>query len=177
MKLGCLILLICAIISSCDGDKFSSWPMEITSGTRLNINCETSKEFSSHLIEGVPIVVLCRTKQDLLNLQKLNDEVFDRDIKDRWTENVPAQDSNVFIVIPVTERFRCQLEFVPDSGFNQQDSLWFGGFHCPCSSAVFDMAGRQIKPGAYSPSKFPTFIGNLSVPKYRKISKYEVEFE
>ena len=172
------IIVFSLIVVGCTQNASNIAPLTISPGTRLNIDCRANVRVSPHDVQGVPIFVLCRSNDDLDNLKKLNDEVFDAALLEPLTENYRAVRSHIFVVIAVSPRSRCKVDFVPrtNNRHSWPASHWLGGFYSPCDSEVFDMAGRQLKPGRYSPTKFPKFMGNLVVPKYRFVSETEVEF-
>ncbi len=145
---------------------------------RLNFDCTGDHRVTSHPIRKTPILVICRDKTDMENLKRLDEHVFDKGLDEFHGAMYRAVRDDVFVVIPVSPYMRCLVDYVPRTGNARgwSPDRWFGGFWSLCSSVTFDLAGRQLKPGRFSPPMFPKFVGNLPVPKYRLLSNTEIEF-
>lgn len=163
-------------VTACSTDTLSPWPPEITSGSRLSVDCDSDGKVSQHHVSGVPVLVVCRGEDDLERLEQLDDYVFQPGPIKGDNRQFRSVRQDVFIAVGISPHSRCTLEFVPEDG-KWTEIGWPGGFHSLCRGEVFDMAGRQIKPGPFSPTNFQNFIGNLFVPEYRFVSDTEVEFK
>ena len=169
-------LFSCVFLVGCKDKVVDASDIAVKAGSRLKINCMNDSKSTLHDVEGIPILVLCRSSKDLNNLQMLDDEIFDSMLSKDL--NYRAVRNEIFVVIPISPLSNCKVDFIPQNSndFGWLSNDWLGGFHSVCDSEVYDMAGRQLKPGRYSPTKFPKFIGNLTVPDYKYISETEIEF-
>lgn len=168
-------VLTCVSIFGCMQDREAA-PLAVSLGARLKIDCQSAKA-SIRDIDGMPIAVVCRDDNDIANLRKLDNEVFANG-QEQFAIEYRAVRPDIFVVIPIAPDSRCAVDFVPrmNNALGWDDSRWLGGFHSRCHGEVYDLAGRQLRPGPYSPTKFPKFTGNLVVPKYRFVSDTEIEF-
>ena len=168
-----LLLFPCMIISACsDGVSYSPWPPGISPGHVLKINCDGDSSYSVADIDGWPIVVVCRSPQDIERLDNLNDKVLDPEAGNKPGRWLRSARDDVFVVIGVSPYSRCTVKIVPEGSLSYAPD-WPGGFIDPCRDAAWDMAGRQIK----APSGYSKFVGNLTVPKYSFISDTAIKFE
>lgn len=70
-------------------------------------------------------------------------------------------------LVAISPYSKCTVQYVP-SGSNDhgwRSDAWLGGFHSLCGSDVYDLAGRQIRPGPFSPTSFPENVGDLARAK------------
>jgi len=175
MKVPAVGIIFVLTICACSGDTFQT----PSPGARLSIDCASEEKVTQLYVDGVPLFVLCRSEEDLNTLEQLDNYVYEPDVKSVEERQFRAERRDVFIVIGISPYTRCTVQFEP-KGSNEwswSDVDWPGGFYSLCHGEVFDMAGRQIKPGKFSPTDFPGFIGNLVVPEYRFVSDTEVEFK
>jgi len=149
-------------------------PVTLNPGSRLTIDCGREQKYSTVIVDAYPIAVLCRNPKDLEILERLDGEVFSPENEGRYGRYRSVR-KDVFIAVGINFHGGCTVDFVP-RGTKWPEMRWLGGFHSVCRGEVFDMAGRQIKPSKFSPTKIPKFVGNLFVPKYRYISENEIEF-
>jgi len=171
-KFGLLFLVLPLIVGSCSTEK---WILPIFSpGLRLTVDCSGERKYSTVVVDDYPIAVLCRSQEDLNALKQLDKQVFSPE-NEEPNGRFRSVRKDVFIALGVNFHGGCTVDFVP-RGNKWPEASWLGGFHSLCHGEVFDMAGRQIKPGKFSPTKVPKFVGKLIVPKYRYISENEIEF-
>jgi len=119
---------------------------------------------------GKPVWILRRTKEQIAELPKHDDELADPK-SDRTAYPIPAYAKNenrsikpeYLVVIGICTHLGCSPgdKFTPGA----QPSLpndWPGGFLCPCHGSTFDLAGRVFK-NKPAPD-------NLEVPPYQYLS-------
>ncbi len=116
---------------------------------------------------GKPVYVVRRTKQGLLNLEKLNDVVRDPEsLEPQQPEyvkgiarSIPGKEEYV-ILLGLCTHLGCAPLFRPEVGAaDLGGDEWLGGFFCPCHGSKYDLAGRVYKA-------VPAPL-NLEVPPHR----------
>lgn len=152
--------------------------LEIPAGQKLSIDCNADLKATVHHVRDMPVYVVCRDDADILALEKVSESVYRRGNDQNPDAGYRAVRKHIFVAIAVSPGTRCLVEYVPH-GRNKHGwdaSTWYGGFYSPCESEVFDMAGRLIMPGKYSPTNYPKDTGDLVVPPYKFLSDAEIEF-
>lgn len=116
-----------------------------------------------------PVIVYRRTEEDLKALMLLTNEVFPS-TKDsvHISPTYRSKDPNYFVAIFVSPYSECTLKFVPknDQRFVRTGKKWLGGFLDICREIPYDLAGRPIKPGIYSPNNYSEPTAALDIPPY-----------
>ena len=112
---------------------------------------------------GIPIYIIRHTDESLKvlnnNLSRLSDPESKEDQQPEYARNENrSRRDDVVILEAVCTHLSCAPKFYPDSGSNDFDSNWQGGFFCPCHGSKFDLVGR-----VYAGVPAPT---NLSVPPH-----------
>jgi Rieske Fe-S protein len=174
--IGRLLVLLTALASTaCVSDASTSTKSDIT---RVEVHCTGARQPVEVTHKGKPITIVCRGNVELEGLAALNEHVFSQDTSGLASENFRAVQPGIFVVYSISPYSKCRLEFVSRSKNSKgwSENNWPGGFHSPCHSETFDLAGRQIKPGRYSPTSYPNFVGNLEIPKYRIENGNQVVF-
>ncbi len=108
---------------------------------------------------GKPVFVVRRSKNEVINLEKLNDKLKDPICKnaDQQPEYVDKTNrairEDIVVIVGLCTHLGCvpqhKTELEPEVG---------GGFFCPCHGSKFDLAGRVFKGVPAS--------DNLEVPPY-----------
>lgn len=117
---------------------------------------------------GKPVFIIHRTKEQLANLEKLNDSLLDPMSKDAGQQ--PAYITGInraikpefMVMVGICTHLGCSPKFRPELAPADLGANWLGGFFCPCHGSKFDLSGRVYK--AVPAPK------NLEVPPYRYIS-------
>jgi Rieske Fe-S protein len=109
---------------------------------------------------NVPIVVYRQTAQDLLNLNALSEHVFVE--AGAGDLSLRSQREGFFVGVMVSPYSRCVVLYAPP----KEDGSWLGGFNCPCRNIPYDLAGRTIRPGQYSPSGWAEPSAYLEIPPH-----------
>jgi ubiquinol-cytochrome c reductase iron-sulfur subunit len=130
---------------------------------------------------GKPVIIYCRTKEQLRELGKVNEMLLDplSEAKQQpeYTKNLfRSIKSEYFVAYPICTHLGCAAKQIPKGTNAPKDERhyyfettdWGGGFVCPCHGAKFDMAGR-----VYKNMPAPT---NLLIPEHRYTSDKEIEF-
>ncbi len=172
MKRAVLFATMSFLVAAC-AETASEFPaLEIPSGSTVEVECSGDRKARLHHISNIPVYIVCRDEADLQNLALLNVQVFDAEDP---VGKYRSERLSVFVAIGVSPGSRCSIEFIPTGG-KWRDQKWFGGFYSACNGETYDLAGRQIQPGPYSPNDFPKYLGNLIVPKYRYVAENIIEF-
>ena len=98
----------------------------------------------------MPVWVLRRTKRQLAELPKLNDQLSDPfSKKPQQAPNLPHWDPvqrsikpEYFIAVGICTHLGCVPTYVPKVGPRPFNPHWEGGFHCACHGSQYDLAGR-----------------------------------
>jgi ubiquinol-cytochrome c reductase iron-sulfur subunit len=118
--------------------------------------------------DGQPIVVYRRTPKDIENLHVLDQEVIPQRAESPTLGRLRSKRAGIFVAIMVSPYSSCKVTFRPSgaplSGVPNKE--WLGGFVCPCTDIPYDLAGRTIKPGRFSPSDWSRPTEYLRVPPH-----------
>lgn len=143
-------------------------------GYRQVVNVSDLKpgEFKQIEVLGLPVMLLHRTHEQLMGLEKIEDKIADP------TSQVPQQPAfaqnrfrsqypELLVVRPICTHLGCTANYFA-AGDTRMWPEWSGGFYCACHSAIFDLAGRVHK-GMPAPT-------NMLVPHHKFLTKNEVQF-
>lgn len=115
---------------------------------------------------GKPIWILRRTP-DMINRldnsqleERLRDPLSDEDQQPAYARNeLRSIQPDILVVIATCTHLGCIPKFHPETGQMAFDTMWPGGYFCPCHASKFDLAGRVFK-GVPAPL-------NLVIPPHR----------
>lgn len=116
---------------------------------------------------GKPVWVLSRTKEQLANLPKLDNQLVDPKSD---MEQQPAYCKNEFrsikpevlVAVGICTHLGCSPTHRPDIAPADLGPEWVGGFYCPCHGSKFDLAARVYK-GVPAPK-------NLEIPPHKYLA-------
>jgi len=125
------------------------------------------------LWRGKPVWVVRRTKQNLDDLQKLQDKLQDPDstVTSQQPEYVKGISRSIkpeyMVMEGICTHLGCSPTHRPELGAPDLGGPeWLGGFFCPCHGSRFDLSGR-VYAGAPAPT-------NLKVPPHKYLSDTKI---
>jgi len=119
-------------------------------------------QMMSFLWRRKPVWVLRRTKEQLAELPKLNDQLKDPMSQEpQQPPNLPHWDPvqrsikpEYLVLVGICTHLGCVPDYRPTPGSSELGASWPGGFFCPCHGSRYDLAGRVMQ-GSPAPLNLP----------------------
>lgn len=133
---------------------FSSlWPSSAINKPwgEIDLTAIPAGEIKKYKIQGKPVIVVHATNEMIRDLQRIDNEVWDKNIY----SNVSLQNgATYFIFYSISNLHGCGLKHIPKGGEipYQEEWRWAGGFVDVFHDALYDYAGRAIRLGSNVPN-------------------------